>query len=320
MIDDESLLLARARARRRQRILVVVGVFFIALALALWSLRDARLNFLPPSLAAVVPAFLGLGGVTYLLLAYLRYDPELAEMAAYRHIIKQSEATFQPEINSPEPPTQHVPEMPFSPAGDADGSLDERGSDDLLISEGPFSADNDALSNEEIITRLFADTQRRLRREIAALDRRGTLNLVFGVVITIVGIGLLVYLVIRQHPITEDIPGILSYYLPRLSTVALVEAFSYFFLGLYKSNLEEIKYYQNERTTATLLQIAWRASLGNEQSKTGSFVIRQLAQADRNANVPIGGTKKSSGSIDLVALIKAVTKLASDTSGAKEKE
>jgi hypothetical protein len=37
---------------------------------------------------------------------------------------------------------------------------------------------------------------------------------------------------------------------PRLSTVALVEAFAYFFLGLYKSKLEEIKYYQNKCTTA----------------------------------------------------------------------
>lgn len=111
-------------------------------------------------------------------------------------------------------------------------------------------------SRELQISSLFATVQERLSVELQNLGRRSNINLIVGVLITVTATGVLVYMVTRPHPDFTSTASVLSYYIPRVTTIALIETFAYFFLGLYKSNLAEIKYYQNERTTITALEIA----------------------------------------------------------------
>ena len=165
---------------------------------------------------------------------------------------------------------------------------------------------------------LFANVHARLNTEVQNQGRRGNINLIVGVLITVTATGLLVYMVTRPHDDFKTAAAVLSYYIPRVTTIALIETFAYFFLGLYKKDLAEIKYYQNERTTITALEIAWRASLWPDIGPTTGTVIEQIVKTDRNSSS--GGTKGDADDSDenILAIVKTLAKIATDSVKAKD--
>ncbi len=253
-------------------------------------------DFFALTLTRSLPNVLGLLGASVLLLSYLRSEPERG---------LDPKSTQIAERKNAEDDGQREADVRV---------VIEHALEELQEEVSPAKG----LSDREVIDLRFEDIQRRARREIENLSKRSNVNLVFGVAITVIGIGVLLYLVNHQ-PEYKDIPSVLSHYLPRITTVALIEAFAYFFLNLYKANLEEIKYYQNERTSATAWQIAWIAAQGEKKTKTASFVIRQLAQQDRNGKAQVKEVEKhASDTIDLASLLKVITKLSGDSKDKKE--
>ena len=174
-------------------------------------------------------------------------------------------------------------------------------------------------SNENTIGLLFDTTQERLHHELLDLGRRSNVNLVTGVSITVVATAVLIYMVTRPHDEFKSVASVLSFYIPRVTTIALIEVFAYFFLGLYKSNLAEIKFYQNERTTIVALEIAWRASMQPEINTSTQSVISQLAKTDRNASTKTGIESASSSDGDVMEIVKSLTKIATDALQSKAK-
>src|SRR5205823_4776936 len=73
---------------------------------------------------------------------------------------------------------------------------------------------------------------------------------------------------------------------PRISVAVFIEVFSFFFLKLYKSNLQEIKYFQNELTNIEMRGLALEAALLNTQNKSTEPIVDQLIRTDRNL-VPV---------------------------------
>jgi len=92
----------------------------------------------------------------------------------------------------------------------------------------------------------------RLEEEIVNLTRRANLNVVIGILVTLVaGIGLVA--AVFYHPLdleTASAHGdswrVIAHYVPRLSLIIFAEVFAYFFLKLYRTSLADIKYFQNE--------------------------------------------------------------------------
>ena len=157
---------------------------------------------------------------------------------------------------------------------------------------------------------IFKAIKGRFRREIEDLGRRGNVNLSVGVVVTIAAIAVLVYLTQGDHAFRTT-PDALQFYLPRITTVVLIETFSYFFLGLYRGNLSEIKYYQNERTTIEAMEIAWRSAASNMPKDSDEIdVIHQLVRTDRNAGVKLSvdGTQN-----DALEIVKTLSKVVADS-------
>lgn len=136
----------------------------------------------------------------------------------------------------------------------------------------------------------FSKTFGRLETEIAALTRRGNLNLVLGIMTTVAGLGILAYAVFASKGVSDDPWLLTAYYLPRLSLVIFIQVFAYFFLRLYKSSLAEIKYFQNELTNAELKYIAARLALGSADEGTQGQVIKELSQTERNFILEKGQT------------------------------
>jgi len=133
------------------------------------------------------------------------------------------------------------------------------------------------------VRRNFDEAFLRLRNEVAALTRRGNLNLVIGTLTTTAAVGLLLYMLFPNQ-VLSSWTALLSHYVPRLTTVIFIEIFAFFFLRLYKSSLGEIQYYQNELTT---LALQWNAfELAVAPGEKPMSLVEQFASADRNRSLP----------------------------------
>ncbi len=130
---------------------------------------------------------------------------------------------------------------------------------------------------------ILGGTSLRLRSEIQALGRRGNLNLVIGTLTTLLAAGLLAYMVLSIQSPMLGVPEIVSYYIPRITTVIFIEIFSFFFLRLYKASLADIKYYQNELTTVEMRGAALEVAVNRGDTPAITVAIEQLARLDRNA-------------------------------------
>lgn len=181
----------------------------------------------------------------------------------------------------------------------------------------------DSLSSKDVHDSIEESRSRMLERlglERSRIARRGNFNLFIGLITTITGIVLLVMyanelavnfnrIIADPNPRTSlDVWDYAVLFLPRLSLVALIELFSYFFLNLYKASLSEGKYLQNEITNVELrsLGLGVAVSLGD---KTLGNILQSYAQTDRNQ---AAGSFASSGSSDdrakLLEIVKELVK------------
>jgi hypothetical protein len=155
---------------------------------------------------------------------------------------------------------------------------------------------------EELITD-FNAIKDRFALEVRGLQQRAKLNLAFGTFVTIIaGVGLLFIVFFRPL----DLAGlakeeygwrIASHYIPRLSLIIFAEIFAYFFLKLYKADLSDIKYYQNEITNVEMRLAALRTALTVEQKELAredkeiiKTVITSLVGTERNFILKKGET------------------------------
>lgn len=117
---------------------------------------------------------------------------------------------------------------------------------------------------------------------VKVLEQRGRVNLSLGMTIAIAGLVYLSYIVL-QFPAPSDLSGFISTFLPKLSLVLLIETFAYFFLLLYRSGLQEIKYFQNEATNVELYAASLELALARNDEKLITACVRRLIHIDRNA-------------------------------------
>lgn len=122
----------------------------------------------------------------------------------------------------------------------------------------------------------------RLMREIEKLDRKSNINLIVGSVMTIVALICLGYIVFDEHDNLKTTEDILIHYIPRISFILFIEVFAFFFLRLYKLNLNDVKYYQNELTNVDLKSTSLVSSINFGVNKDISAVIGELSKTERN--------------------------------------
>jgi hypothetical protein len=128
----------------------------------------------------------------------------------------------------------------------------------------------------------FSETSERIDSEIVAQGRRGTLNLILGVVTALAGIVLLSWVVLPDTHAHATMNDFVMSFIPRVSIVAIVEVFAYFFLRLYKASLSEIKYFQNEATNLEVRFAALRIALDSDDASLRTTVVTHLLLMERN--------------------------------------
>ena len=137
-------------------------------------------------------------------------------------------------------------------------------------------------SRDKDLLHRFDESRFRLSKELEALSRRGNLNLALGALTTVIGIGLLGLSVFSEITEAKDWWAMASHFVPRLTLVVMIELFAYFFLSLYKTSLQEIKYFQNEITNVEAKQIALRAALSYGEQPLIADIAAKLAATERN--------------------------------------
>lgn len=156
------------------------------------------------------------------------------------------------------------------------------------------------------VRNVYVSLENRLRLEIDSLGLRGNINLTIGVFTTLFAVAALVYMVFTSDRKFDSIVDVLSHYVPRLTLVVFIEVFSFFFLRLYRSTLDEIRFYQEQLNDAATqrvsIELAWaltdsaaRAAFANSLLTSKSRVEAKVATADE---------------VDVNALAKLVTQLA----------
>lgn len=128
----------------------------------------------------------------------------------------------------------------------------------------------------------FEDLGYRIQGELSRLRRSANLNLVIGTLTTTLAIIALGYEVFKSDLDFTNTVKLLSHYVPRLSLVIFIEIFAFFFLKLYKANLQDIKYYNNEKTNIDFKIIALKTAINNEDKSLIKLSIEELIKTERN--------------------------------------
>ncbi|RYL25911.1 hypothetical protein [Acinetobacter piscicola] len=121
----------------------------------------------------------------------------------------------------------------------------------------------------------------RLELEIQSLTKRGNYNLSIGMVLSLLGLSVFGYILLNSQ-IYQSIEMLLINTLPKALFVILIELFSFFFLNLYKKNLDEIKYYQNEMTNLESKFLALQVAKSMNNHKILSLILEELSKTERN--------------------------------------
>jgi len=122
----------------------------------------------------------------------------------------------------------------------------------------------------------------RLKTQVDYLSRNGNLNLLIGLITTVIAVSILFYLVFAAKDLPKDNYGLISYYVARISIIIFIEIFALFFLKLYRTNLYEIKYFQNELTNIDVKIIALKTALMMKDDESIKLVISELSKTERN--------------------------------------
>ncbi|WP_428658928.1 hypothetical protein [Runella sp.] len=145
-----------------------------------------------------------------------------------------------------------------------------------------------SLGEQEAINKLiFNDLNNTLaenKNSIERLGRNSNVNLIIGFVWSFVSISLIISLLINGKVFTSFL-DYLMYYIPRISGVIFFQIFSFFFLRLYKSNLEDIKYFQNELTNLNSKANALRIAHLLNRTEVLDEGLKVLFSTERNFRI-----------------------------------
>lgn len=159
-------------------------------------------------------------------------------------------------------------------------SLVEGAADDLITDlKRKIAADENSRRLRISINSTFSDTGERLSNEVEMLRARANTNMVIGCFIALFGASILALVLFISDNKFANVTDLALHMAPRLSVVVLIELFAYFFLTMYRSNLSEIRYYQNELTNIEMRKVGTQLSLLSPSSEATS---KELIATDRN--------------------------------------
>ncbi|MDA9526365.1 hypothetical protein XI06_39985 [Bradyrhizobium sp. CCBAU 11434] len=129
----------------------------------------------------------------------------------------------------------------------------------------------------------------RLESHVVSLRNASIVNLFAGMCVAVVGIAVLytVFIDIEKFgALTEKkidpFDFLIFSLLPRISATLFIQIFAYFFLLMYRSNLADVRYFQNEMSNLDLFGTGVSMALNEDVSPIQKSVISSLLKMERN--------------------------------------
>jgi NADH:ubiquinone oxidoreductase subunit 6 (subunit J) len=119
---------------------------------------------------------------------------------------------------------------------------------------------------------------------IDRIQRNSIVNLVIGIVGTIIAISILAFSILSDKTYS-DLEDFTIHLLPRITFVIFIQLFAFFFLRLYKNNLEDGKYFQNELTNLSSKCSALKIAILTKNTDKQSEILTQLSLVERNFKI-----------------------------------
>lgn len=149
-------------------------------------------------------------------------------------------------------------------------------------------AETEQQKHLQAISSALKALMRRNQDEVIRLNRSANLNLVFGIMITLLSVTVLAFEVFTKEIHFDKPLELLAHYIPRISIVILAEVFAFFFLRVYKTALNDIKYYQNEMTNIEVKFTALISAIYAKQDL--SSLHTEMMRTERNIILKKGET------------------------------
>jgi hypothetical protein len=214
---------------------------------------------------AVILRMVGVGAVVAVLVALI-----------YRYL-SGGFSPIEPEDLSSEEPAWSPPVPQQTPAPQATPEFQ------VARSGSSFPVERQDLGPDTI--------RRRLLGEVRSLGRRAAINLAIGSGTTAVAVVILGYVAFTAPASVPNWQERLLPFVLRLSVAVFAQVFAFFFLRLYRSNLQEIKYFQNELTNIEARVLALEYSIKNPLRPEGAkLALAALARTERNHVLKKGET------------------------------
>lgn len=276
----------------RYKIFIIYSVFFTVSGIIGLIVREDLVHYfnLRPSAILLFSITLILTGISFFLMLYVRgvfpftnLDNDGYESVLDDRSIDNIIENLKAELFSKFSDFKNLDEVKNEIRNTIDQQVSKLSEEKIIqqISD-KFNKELNAKTKLDIIESELISIKQRIERETARLARYGYINLMIGFVTTFLAIFFLGYSLLGVQTQNITPTDYLFHFIPRLSLSILIEIFSFFFLRLYKSNLDDIKYFNNERTNIEMKIVAIKTSLSYDDKETVKSLMLELVKTERN--------------------------------------
>ena len=139
----------------------------------------------------------------------------------------------------------------------------------------------------DCLIKIVAPIEENTQIHINKLQNNSIVNLTIGIIGTIITITVLSLTLLTERSY-QSIQDFVINFIPRLSFVIIIQLFAFFFLRLYKSNLDDTKYFQNELTNIMAKTIALKIAYQQDDKTLIIELTKDLFKVERNFKLAAG--------------------------------
>ncbi|MFD2247140.1 hypothetical protein [Pontibacter ruber] len=156
----------------------------------------------------------------------------------------------------------------------------------LVIEYTDLKRNEEDVRNDRFSTIInsFSDSQERLKEETSRLNRQAIINLLLCFLIAFIMIGIISYTSFFSTDFknVNDWNDFTVRLVPKMVSILSLLTIFLYFIRMYKTNIIDVKYYQNELTNIDLKLIATKAALINDDKETINKLVNDLTISERN--------------------------------------
>jgi hypothetical protein len=135
----------------------------------------------------------------------------------------------------------------------------------------------------------FTRNRRRMIEEAERIQRNGFLNLMIGILFSVIALGILGYPLFTSSAVQDtNWISLFERFAPRFSVGVLIQLIGFFFLRLCVAGESEVHYIRNEITNLESRLISYLAAAVSKDPTAMRDIIKQLVRTERNFKLKKG--------------------------------